>query len=656
MRWRARPAVRRSPGLELIVLFGASILLPAAVLAVVGVRGLLHEPQVALQQLQHRLNRAALQVRRALEQESASWPSILGAAVRTGHIDPQSIPQWLHDTAQSPGGAAIVIQSGQTSVWPERALAYRETGFSVITENPPPASELEIDRLESQQRTYPDAIRALRTRLSAAREFERPWIEHRLARLHFKQGNWDDALARYQALAAWPRAAIHGVPADLIARFGICSIRAARGTADLADQATALYRELVEGRWPLEQPRYLHYADTVRAWAASSGERPALHAMVAADEAKRALARAANDTSVNGFITVASAINETSSARLILSEAWLREHRWPKLIAERTEPDLAVTVVLAGGDVLYGHKPAADASGPTGEQTIEAAGRQWRLLVRPADPDAASVELTRRRNTYVALLGGALALLVFGTYATARVIRRELEIARMKSDFVSTVSHEFRSPLTGIRQLGEMLMRGRVPSEARRQEYYERITRESERLARVVDNLLDFARMEEGRKTYRLEPIETTAWLRDVAHAFDAQAVANGHRLVARIPDALPAIVADRNALTTAVDNLLDNAVKYSPDADTVWFEAECDTRSLAIRVRDRGAGIEVHERERVFERFYRGSGDLTRQVKGTGLGLSLVAHIVNAHGGRIDVDSELGVGSTFTLHLPVHP
>ena len=250
------------------------------------------------------------------------------------------------------------------------------------------------------------------------------------------------------------------------------------------------------------------------------------------------------------------------------------------------------------------------------------------------------------------MLIAVLTLMSFGTYLTLRVMRREIEIARMKSDFVSTVSHEFRSPLTAIRQLGEMLMRGRVPNDARRQEYYERITSESDRLARVVENLLDFSRMEEGRKPYALEPIDTSAWLSDLAARFEVHASGNGHHLVTDIPPRLPEVLADREALTTALDNLLDNAVKYSPASPTVWLDASVRDGGVTIRVRDRGIGIAPADQPHVFDRFYRGTDEAARLIRGTGLGLSLVQHIIQAHGGRVTFESRAGEGTTFSVHL----
>jgi signal transduction histidine kinase len=313
-------------------------------------------------------------------------------------------------------------------------------------------------------------------------------------------------------------------------------------------------------------------------------------------------------------------------------------------------------VVASNGDVLYGTPPGATVAPAeatlVASRPVQEGSLSWRVDVRLLHPDAWSATLARRRAVFISMLVAVVALMGFGTYLTLRVMRREIEIARMKSDFVSAVSHEFRSPLTAIRQLGEMLMRGRVPNDARRQEYYERITRESDRLARVVENLLDFSRMEEGRKPYQLEPLDTSAWLGEVAARFEAQVSENGHHIVTDIPPRLPDVLADREALSSALDNLLDNAVKYSPASTTVWLDADARDGGVTIRVRDRGIGIAESDQPHIFDRFYRGTGEAARQVRGTGLGLSLVQHIVRAHGGRVTFESRPGEGTTFSVHL----
>ena len=218
----------------------------------------------------------------------------------------------------------------------------------------------------------------------------------------------------------------------------------------------------------------------------------------------------------------------------------------------------------------------------------------------------------------------------------------------MQSEFVATVSHEFRSPLTGIRQLAEMLLVGRGANDpVRRHHYYELICRESERLSRLVENTLDFARIEDGRKQYRFEPIRTAEWLAGLA------AIASQRRpLTTDLPEDLPLVTGDREALSSAVLNLLDNAIKYSPDASVVRMSANRAGDWVSIEVQDEGAGIPLEEQQHIFDRFYRGANANGGPARGVGLGLALVKKIADAHGARLELRSKPGQGSTFTFSL----
>ena len=172
--------------------------------------------------------------------------------------------------------------------------------------------------------------------------------------------------------------------------------------------------------------------------------------------------------------------------------------------------------------------------------------------------------------------------------------------------------------------------------------------RECTRLTRLVENVLDFSRMETGKKEYRMEPVETGALLRELAEGF----VHEGVRLEMAIADGLPGVRVDRESMGTAVRNLLDNAAKYSGEASTIRLEASTRDSRVAICVRDEGAGIALEHQARIFDRFYRAPGETSRRVKGVGLGLALVKRIVEAHGGTVRVESELGKGSVFTIEL----
>jgi signal transduction histidine kinase len=245
------------------------------------------------------------------------------------------------------------------------------------------------------------------------------------------------------------------------------------------------------------------------------------------------------------------------------------------------------------------------------------------------------------------------SILIFGLVLTIRAVTHELELARLKSDFVSTVSHEFKSPLTSIRQLAEMLQEGRVPSEERRQRYYDVLVEQSTRLSSLVTNILDLARIEEGRKEFRFEEVDLGELVRELGTTTQHRVGHEGYIVEARIEDTLPPVRADRDAIAQAISNLVDNAIQYSGESKRINLYASAGDGHVTVAVEDFGVGIPEDEIDRVFERFYRGGDELTRTVKGSGLGLTLVKEVVEAHGGTVVVKSEPGRGSTFSIRLP---
>jgi signal transduction histidine kinase len=235
-------------------------------------------------------------------------------------------------------------------------------------------------------------------------------------------------------------------------------------------------------------------------------------------------------------------------------------------------------------------------------------------------------------------------------------VSRELEVARVQSDFVAAVSHEFRTPLATMRQVSELLADGRVATDEHRRNYYEALRAESERLSRLVEDLLDFGRMDAGAREYRFQSVEPGALVRAVAGEFATTVRAEGYRIEIAAAPSLPDVRGDREALGRALWNLLDNAVKYSLDSRTVWVEAAREGHRVAIRVRDAGVGISDEDQRRIFRKFVRTSGAKAAGIRGTGLGLAMVQHIVSAHGGEVHVASQPGAGSAFAILLPVSP
>lgn len=253
------------------------------------------------------------------------------------------------------------------------------------------------------------------------------------------------------------------------------------------------------------------------------------------------------------------------------------------------------------------------------------------------------------------LLGGGFVLLVSLLaavgFVVARAVSKEMAVARLQADLVAAVSHEFRSPLASISQIAELLDADRWPTADHRRKGCDILTRETARLRRLVEGLLDFARMEAGKAGYRLAPLDGAEMVRSVVEEF--QATANGSQVQLSVASDMPRIQGDREALSRALWNLLENAVKYSPPPARISVEASATDGRLAIRVRDEGVGIPVAEQAQIFRKFYRGSEARARGVKGTGIGLAMVRHIVDGHGGEIRLESAPGRGSTFTLLLP---
>ncbi|HXG00765.1 MAG TPA: ATP-binding protein [Bacteroidota bacterium] len=259
----------------------------------------------------------------------------------------------------------------------------------------------------------------------------------------------------------------------------------------------------------------------------------------------------------------------------------------------------------------------------------------------------------RTRRNLLLLLGMDL-LLIAGVWFVYRAIKREMELARLKSEFVSNVSHELRTPLALIRMYGETLELGRVRSDEKRKEYYATIVKESERLTRLVNSILDFSKMEAGKKEYTFAEIQLNGVVRDVMTTYDSHLRSEGFSPIVELDDSLPCVRADAEAVAEALVNLIDNAVKYSGERKYLKVSTSRTNGACVVEVEDHGIGIEPQYRTRIFDKFYRVGSVLVHNTKGSGLGLALVRHIMGAHKGRVEVESEVGKGSVFRLVFPI--
>jgi len=237
-----------------------------------------------------------------------------------------------------------------------------------------------------------------------------------------------------------------------------------------------------------------------------------------------------------------------------------------------------------------------------------------------------------------------------------RNVSREIALARLKSDFVANVSHELRTPLALIRLYAETLEMGRLTNPEKPQQYYRIIREESERLTALINNILDFSRIEAGRKEYDFRETDLARLVRETLDAYRYQIEQNGFTFQEQIEDDLPPVRVDREAIARSLLNLVNNAVKYSPQEKFLSVRLFRSGDEIKLQVADHGMGIPIREQSKIFEKFYRVGDPLVHNTKGSGLGLSLVRHIVRAHGGEVSVESIPGKGSTFTIALPLAP
>jgi two-component system phosphate regulon sensor histidine kinase PhoR len=261
----------------------------------------------------------------------------------------------------------------------------------------------------------------------------------------------------------------------------------------------------------------------------------------------------------------------------------------------------------------------------------------------------------QRSRTDLAVILLLVVILIIGVYIVFRNIRKEMELTRIKSDFVSNVSHELRTPLSLISMFAETLEMGRARTEEKKKEYYSIISKEAARLSRIVNKILSFSKMEAGKKEYRFSYIDLNHVVGDIFNSYQFHLQNNGFKFTFCPGTDIPEIKADGEAISEAVINLIDNAIKYSTVKKEITLTTGRDQSYAFIEISDKGIGISDENQKKIFEKFYRVSDGLVHNTKGTGLGLTLVKHIMDAHHGKIKVKSKLNEGSSFILNFPIN-
>lgn len=541
------------------------------------------------------------------------------------------------------GGLLLFLKESGLTVEPNGQLLYYP--FPLPEPESSPAVFAEGELFEFTQAQPAEALQSYERLASSSDVAIRAEALMRVARVLRGTGRKEESRAAYAKLAAGAGVRVAGAPADLVGRHALAELSGRSADAD------ALRGDLLRGRWRLTRGQFLFYWSEADRLSGRPEQPPAEAgalsdvAALVWDERKRNSDPRGQETIWIGSQPFFLIWRGTPDRRAVLVTK--PESFFKKTFADE---DVLCAVVDAEGRILAGSRS------PTGRAAVRTAAESqlpWTLYITAAKP-LEEMGLASRQRFLLLGISVIVLFVVLGTYFIARAIRRETETLRMQSDFVSAVSHEFRSPLTSMRQLSGILAQGRIPSEDRRQLYYETLLKETTRLQRLIETLLNFGRMEAGARQYHFEELDASLLVHRVASEFEPQVEGAGRHIELNGTECRCIIDADPDAICVALRNLLDNALKYSSNHPTVWVEWGVRNGYVAISVRDKGPGIAESERKAIFRKFVRGSAAAAANVKGSGVGLAMVRHIVAAHGGETTLASEPGQGSVFTMLLPL--
>jgi signal transduction histidine kinase len=660
----------RSPRQILLLFLGTTLVLFVG-LGWFGVRTFERDRAVAVQGVRDRLESSADLIAAEIRQTLTEMEQQLTRLSLLPADEVQSAAK-EYATGLARDTVVVIFTTDAASAYPEGRLLY----YPALSPAPQPSNQPFVagEMLEFRSRDF-QAASAYFSDLARAYEGTDAGIRAgalvRLARNQRKAGRLDAAIQTYQQLADLGSVRVNDWPAEVIALSAGCEILDQLGrTDDLAREARKFGAGLQARRWRLTRSSYIHFTEQVAGWLTDDPSQEqatpidlALATSVDGlweswqqDRRSENMAAGRSSTLAEGqplFSVWRGTANQFVA--LIGGPQFLQDQVFDPLQVILGRQGVSLVLTDAEGEPLLPETSLTPSESVSVLRTIADTRLPWMLRVVSADMESDLSQVSRRGRLLFAGLAFLALLTAGGAYFSARAMSREIEVARLQSDFVAAVSHEFRTPLTTLRQFTDLLSDGRSVTDTDRASYYAALRRGTRRLNHLVENLLDFGRIEAGFQGFVHEPLLAEAWAARVVAEFRQELEDSGYEVI--FDWSAPAdvmIQADEEALGRALWNLLDNAVKYSPDCRTIRVRGEAAGNDLLISVQDRGLGIPKEEHSKIFAKFVRGSARIGNSVKGTGLGLSLVDEIVRAHRGRVTLDSKLGEGSTFTIMLPI--
>lgn len=688
---------------KFLVIFFIVIFLPSILLAYFGIRSLQNEQYKLQQQTLERQRAFARSVSAGVTafleknllgmQELCRSPAI---SSRDYEAFRESVFRRLRDGSIS---GQIVFWSADKPSWmidwhkrPPASIAFR-----IPAEWRNLSVELaEAESAEFRDRDYSRAVSLYEGFLDRAENrYVKAWMLGRVARCEVKKGDLVRAIAIYRRIIAdyedMPTET--GRPLELVSRLEVLKALATlKQSEDFAAESLEAYRELSENKWSLDGDQVDAYAqllDGVTSQAANDSSHPDLaidraRAVIneklsnwrLAEEMRHSILPELREIPEHwdqgGFQVQKRAIEFEDQEVLALAApldpygpgghkeflvSLLRmddlKPVLEALVSQNRPPDASLRIrSVLSENVLFEGAEAPREGQPGVTDFFPENFPPWRLEAFRNDSGTTGVLLYQ--NIFFWTILALLVILFFGSGLIIRTIVQEVRLLNLKSEFIASVSHEFKTPLTSMGAILEHLLDGETKDPEKTREYYGILQHSSDRLKRLVGNILDFSKIEEGRKTYRLRPADPVELVKREIRSFERETGMESLTIGLECDASIPKIAVDEEAAGQALHNILDNAVKFSPGEKKIDVEIRNLRGAVEISVQDPGIGIPESERKRIFEKFYRGGRASSVSPTGTGLGLALVKHIMDAHGGDIVIKSRPGEGTRVSLVLPV--
>jgi len=693
---------------KLIVIFLLTIFIPALSLSIFGIRAIKNERFRQAKQLENEHRRAAVRLRSRLSTEFRELGLALQNLAESQALkdrDEKTIAELVRaQLANNPLVETVFYYyENEEPRFPAFHGAPRKASLNVRSFPAGPLQET-LNRAREYEFTRKDFRRAIILYRDAGRQTKDQDIQAQVlyneARCLVKLERYAEAIETFRKIEEnYPESmTTSGLPLSLAALLQtIHCYRALDNISTALRTALDLFRDIIEMRWALSEPQFKTYAGLAEdAIEEILSEKPAAQDLVGLTDQYARLKIQRRDKNAEWEIMnsirqeVIPDLRRKQSTPAVLSPI-----QYSKTIGNRTflvytcpiiETPQKKPVGLIGlkikedfllNDVL---SKAAPNDLPADQTKLVVSDLEGKVLLGSEGLSAERTTLTEffddnfppwKMEFYASQVEGIgfaglkgsfyfwtiltlVVVLTFGAVLIGRTIAHEMEILKLKSDFVSSVSHEFKTPLTSIKALAERLQGDKVIDSVRMKQYFSLISQNADQLTRLVKNLLDFSKIEEGKKEYHFSPTDVAQLVTQQIQDFGKNDVQKGARIGAHIPADIPPLLVDGEALRQALNNLLDNAFKFSSAEGKVEVRVRRAGEKVSIEIADQGIGIPQDELEKIFDKFYQGSNAVKQSAKGTGLGLTLVKHIAEAHGGMISVRSKVGEGSTFSLILPI--